>query len=307
MITDVYLRDMDGFSLCKYIREHKKLNKLPILFVSKNWDRETKVEAFRSGGNDFLGKPFDRLELLLRIKNLLIIKEYMDFLENQQRNLEQKIKEATQKLENAYKDLNEAYIETVHKLTIAAEFRDEDTGAHIKRIGYYAKEVASLLGMDPDFSNKIFYAAPMHDIGKMAIPDSILLKESRLSFKEYTKMKEHTIIGYRLLSDSNSDMLNMGARIALTHHEKYDGTGYPYGLEGEEIPLEGRIVMMVDIYDALRSKRPYKLPFSHKKTMEIILKGDSRTATSNFDPHILSVIKKHSDVLADIFNQFQDE
>jgi len=306
VIMDVVMPGMDGIEVCRQIKSNPRTSRVLVLFVTALGDRRTRVDAFRTGGSDFLSKPFDRIELLLRVENLVAVKNYFDLMQNQAEQLEHRVEESMRELRTAYEKLNDAYVETVNKLTVAAEFRDEETGQHIRRIGYYSKAVAEELGMPSVFCEHIFYAAPMHDIGKIAIPDNILLKPSQLTDSEFHQMKDHTVIGWKLLTGSKSDMLAMGARIALNHHERFDGTGYPNGSKGQTIPMEGRIVMAVDVYDALRSKRPYKPSFDHRTAMDIVLKGDNRLPRSSFDPDILAVLERIQDQIEDIFEQLKE-
>jgi putative two-component system response regulator len=211
--------------------------------------------------------------------------------------LEQRVRERTE-------DLQENYLETIFAMTRAAEHKDEDTGAHVQRISYYSRELAKMLGMNDVFIDNIFFSSPMHDIGKIGIPDHILLKPGGFTPDEWEIMKGHAAMGSKILGNSKSPYLRMGAEIALNHHERWDGGGYPAGKNGEEIPLAARIMNICDIYDALRSKRPYKEAFDHEKAMDIISNGDGRTQPAHFDPSISSVFRQNHTVFRDIFETY---
>ncbi|HBG07010.1 MAG: hypothetical protein A2075_17040 [Geobacteraceae bacterium GWC2_58_44] len=192
-------------------------------------------------------------------------------------------------------------IEIIERLAAAAQVRDEETGGHINRIGAYAGMIARGLGLPEDYAEMITLAATMHDIGKIGIPDSILLKPTRLTSQEFGIIKTHTVIGERILSGSSYPLLQMAASIALTHHERWDGSGYPHGLAGEQIPLAGRIVMMADQYDALRSRRAYKPALDHATTCAILSRGDAVTRPEHFDPRILKTFLEIEPSFAETF------
>jgi len=215
-------------------------------------------------------------------------------LRNYNEVLEQRVRERTA-------DLQESYQETIFTMVRAAEYKDEDTGLHLQRISHYCRELAEKLGMDQNFRETIFFASPMHDIGKIGIPDHVLLKRGCLTPDEGEVMKGHAILGAKILGNSKSCYLKMGAEIALNHHERWDGGGYPNGTQGEAIPLMARIINICDIYDALRSPRPYKPAFDHVKAMDTITQGDGRTQPEHFDPAILIAFKQNHDSFRQIF------
>jgi putative two-component system response regulator len=209
-----------------------------------------------------------------------------------------------QRVQKRTAELQTSYLETIFTMTRAAEYKDEDTGAHVQRISYYSRELAGMLGMDEEFIDKIFFASPMHDVGKIGIHDHVLLKPSGFTPHEWEIMKGHTTMGAKILGNSRSPYLQIGAEIALNHHELWDGGGYPNGKRGEAIPLTARIMNICDIYDALRSKRPYKPAFDHLKTMDIITRGDGRTRPEHFDPVIFAAFQKNHQSFRDIFEAY---
>jgi putative two-component system response regulator len=313
ILLDIMMPDMDGYKACDLIKSDPDTLNIPVVMVTAFADRDSKLKGLNAAANDFLTKPIDRTELILRVQNLLKIKEYEDFmlrhnqvLEEEVRKRTYEIQEAMNEVERAHDETKKGYIETIDRLTLAAEYKDEDTATHIKRISFYCKAISEKLEKPDDFIETIFFASPMHDIGKMGIPDSILLKPGKLTSEEFEKMKTHTTIGGKILKDSRSDFLKAGEVIALTHHERWDGTGYPKGLKGEGIPLMGRIMNIVDQYDLLRSKRPYKAGLSHEKTYEIITKGDGRTMPEHFAPDVLGAFKCLKDKFNQIFEGYQD-
>ncbi len=197
-------------------------------------DRESKLRGLSAGANDFLSKPIDQTELTIRVKNLLKIKAFEDFMFRHNQILEEEVRKRTLELDDAFKELESMSTEMVQKLTAAAEFRDTDTGAHISRIGFYAREIAGTLDLPPDIIETITYASQLHDIGKIGIPDNILLKLGQLTKEEFDIMKTHTSIGEKILSGSTHQKLQMAVSIALNHHERWDGGGYPRGLKGKK-------------------------------------------------------------------------
>ena len=300
ILLDLMMPGMDGFTVARRLKGNPETKPIPIIVVSALEDRESRMRGLEAGAEEYLTKPIDRMDLRIRVRNLLRLKEFSDFLKDHNQLLESQVKERT-------KDLQNSFVETIFTLMRASEFRDDETGSHVKRISYYTQELAEALGMDAEFCNRIFYASPMHDIGKIGIPDHILLKPGGFEPEEWEIMKTHTTIGYEILSGNSSPYLQMGQEIALNHHERWCGGGYPNGARGEEIPLSARIMQLADVYDALRSQRPYKEPFSHEKTMEIITQGDGRTDPSHFDPQVLEAFKQCVDKFAEIFSGVRDE
>ena len=295
ILLDLQMPGMDGFQVMEGLKEIEPDGYLPVLVITAQPDH--KLRALQIGAKDFISKPFELAEVFARVYNMLEVRLLQNELRNYNNVLEQQVRERTA-------DLQESYLETIFTMTRAVENKDNDIGSHVQRISYYSREIAGRLGMDKGFIDTIFFASPMHDIGKIGIPDYILLKPGSLTPDEWKIMRGHSLMGSKILGNSKSSYLKMGAEIALNHHERWDGGGYPDGKRGENIPLEARIMNICDIYDALRSKRPYKLAFDHLKTVDIIIRGDGRTMPEHFDPVILADFKQNHQSFCDIFDSF---
>ncbi|MGZ5779675.1 MAG: HD-GYP domain-containing protein, partial [Burkholderiaceae bacterium] len=288
---------MNGFEVMESLKGIEKEGYLPVLVITA--EPEKKLRALEIGARDFVSKPFDHVEVLTRIRNMLEVRLLHKKLHSYNDILEQLVQQRTADLRNSYR-------EAIFTLTNAAEHKDEDTGLHIQRIGFYCQELAERLGMGSKFCDEIYYASPMHDIGKMAIPDHILLKPCGFTPDEWDIMKTHTSLGAEILAEKKSPYLKMGAEIALSHHECWNGDGYPNKLKGEAIPLPARIMTICDVYDALRSRRPYKQAFDHARTMHIIMNGDGRTQPDHFDPLIFNIFNLHHESFREIYQNNVD-
>jgi putative two-component system response regulator len=293
ILLDIMMPDMDGYEVIKKLKGDPKTENIPVLFITAKGEVKDETFGLSLGAVDYLRKPISPSIVKARVKAHMNLHLY-------QEHLEDLVTERT-------KQLRSGYIETVHRLTLASEFKDEDTGSHIRRISFYTKELAEKLGMGSSFAETIFYASPMHDIGKVAIPDSVLLKKGPLDAEEWGVMKTHAETGAKILEGSESPFLIMAVDIARCHHERWDGTGYPQGLKGEETPITARIMNISDQYDALRSKRPYKPAFDHEKTKSIIIEGDGKTMPEHFDPAVLRAFEQSMSLFNEIFESHKND
>jgi putative two-component system response regulator len=279
--TDLRMPYIDGFSLIKQLRLCVPAGSfIPVLVLTADNSRKAKQDALACGAKDFLTKPIDVSEALLRIYNLLETRWLHVELKKHSDNLEQKVQARTE-------DLEQAQLEILQRLALAAEYRDDCTGQHTQRVGEQAALLARGIGLSNDHVELIRRAAPLHDVGKIGIPDGILLKPSKLTPDEYVQIKRHTDIGKIILSGSKFPILQMAERIALYHHERWDGTGY-YGLKGGTIPLEARIVSIVDVFDVITHSRPYKAAQSFEVALEAIVQEREK----QFDPHLVDAFRE---------------
>ncbi len=299
VLLDINMPGINGLEITKKLKNNNKLKHIPIIIVTGQNDQELRIEALKAGADDFLVKPPHFAELSARVRSLLKVKAYNDHMMNYQKELEKQVADRTQQLEQALSKIKTASLDTIHRLSRAAEYKDEDTATHIQRMSSYAAAVAGEMGLPDSEVELILYTSSMHDIGKIGIPDNILLKKGKLTAEEWKQMKMHTIIGAEILQGSNNDFIRKGRVIALTHHEKWDGSGYPEGLKGAEIPVEGRICAIADVFDALTTKRPYKEAFSVEKATEIIKNGRA----SHFDPDVTDSFFNIIEDLVEIMNK----
>jgi len=283
ILLDVIMPKMDGFEVIKKLKESEDTRVIPVVMVTALREIENRVKALEAGADDFLSKPVDKVELRARVNSLIKVKAYNDHMRDYQKKLETEVERKTKQLSRAFKEIRKASLDTIIRLSRAAEYKDEETGNHIQRISYYAVVLAQKIGLSGKSVEEILYAAPMHDIGKIGIPERILLKRGKLDPDEWKIMKQHPIMGAQILGGSNGGFIRVAEVIALTHHERWDGSGYPKGLRCEDIPLVGRIVAICDVFDALVTDRPYRKAFSVEESLKIIAEGRGR----QFDPMLV--------------------
>ncbi len=296
VLLDIRMPYMDGFEVLERINLTPKDSFVPVLILTAQNDQETKLRALKLGAKDFLTKPFDQTEVLLRINNLLEVRLMHQKQRDLNKILDKKVKERTQ-------ELNESRLEVIRRLGRAAEFRDNETGYHIIRMSKYSQIIANTYGLSEADSELILYASPMHDIGKIGIPDQILLKPGKLDKREWEIMKTHAAIGADILSGHDSELMLMAREIAQNHHEKFDGSGYPNGLSGNEIPICAKIAALSDVFDALASDRPYKKAWPVEDAVAEI----RRCSGNHFDPQLVRAFEASLPAILDVRAQYREE
>lgn len=286
ILLDVHMPEMSGFDVMAQLVKDNPEDYLPILILTADHSDETRNLCLSSGAKDFIGKPFDRVEVLLRVRNILEVRLLHKAVLNHNVLLEQKVRERTQQL-------YQAQVKLIECLGKAAEYRDNETGMHVIRMSHASAMLGKAMGLSESECEVILQASPMHDIGKIAIPDEVLLKPGHLKGQEWETMKTHAEVGAEILGDYDSQLMQVASLIARTHHERWDGGGYPQGLKGEEIPLYTRIVSVCDVFDALTSSRPYKNAWSVADAMAYLHENSG----SHFDPR---VVEHFVDIIEDV-------
>lgn len=317
VLLDIMMPNITGLDLLKVRKKVPHLQPIPFIILSATSDNQIKRQALELGATDFLGKPVDPSDLILRVQNALIVKHHYDYVSNYATELEGQVRLRTQQIEKSREQI-------IHCLARAAEYRDNETGEHVMRVGKYCSVIANQLGFNEEYCRQISLAAQLHDVGKIGIPDSVLLNPGKLNNEEFDIMKQHCVLGNQIMeplasADAkrirqhadvggfimdgvDSPMLELATTIARTHHEKWDGTGYPNELTGEEIPIEGRICCVADVYDALCSERPYKPSFPVRKCLEIML---SERGT-RFDPIVVDAFFERINDIEQIRSEHMD-
>ena len=311
VLLDLSMPDMDGFELLERMHKDESLLNIPVIFVTGEKDVFAEEKGLVLGAVDYIKKPYVPEIIRVKIKNHIELKVYRD-------NLAVAVAERTRQLEKRTQELIATHEAIIMGMSLLSESRDKVTGAHLARIKILTKLLAEKMAvlrpdlLDDDMVSAIATYAPLHDVGKVAVPDTILLKPGGLTKEEFEQMKEHTLGGGDVLRQvaeflpGDQRLLSVAIEIAENHHERFDGSGYSKGSTGEAIPISARIVSVADVYDALRSPRQYKPAFTHEETMDIMLKGDGRTAPEHFDPEVLSAFKEIHLALRDAYDSNPD-
>ena len=303
ILLDGKMPGMDGFEVARRIRSMPEYSYVPIVMATGLTKPEDRRRALEVVINDFVTKPLDPQELGLRARWLLDFKAAHDRLAEHKSELERSVERKTKALRHALEETSEAkrliyegHLDTICRLTIAAEYRDHATASHIERVGLCSEIVAAKIGLSPGEVETIRHAAQLHDVGKIGIPDHLLLKPGPLDDDEWVIIRSHAAMGAQILTQSTSPVMQMGEKIALAHHEKWDGSGYPNGIAGDLIPLEARICAVVDVYDAITMDRPYRPAFSKDHALEMMRKIDG----SHFDPEVLNAFLESLDDIREV-------
>ncbi|MFH1073992.1 MAG: HD domain-containing phosphohydrolase [Candidatus Firestonebacteria bacterium] len=301
VILDVVMPKMSGYNLLRKIRDNEQTKYIPTILITGVDGEEAVRKGIELGASDFISKPVDVGILKAKLHNILITKKYYDDIAKENMSLLDNHESKMKELQGISHMLKNANLEIIFKLNKACDYRDDETGNHIKRMSEYSKLIAEAIGLDEKESDLIKYGSTLHDIGKIGISDGILLKKGKLEVFEFEEMKKHTIIGAMILSGSTGGVIKAAEHIALTHHEKFDGSGYPKGLKEEEIPLFGRIVSVADVFDALTTKRPYKKAFPVEHALEIIKESTGK----QFDPGVVKGLLLNMDKILKVKNEFE--
>ncbi|MBU2570616.1 MAG: response regulator [Gammaproteobacteria bacterium] len=295
ILLDINMPYLDGFQVMERLMALNDPLLPPIVILTAQHGKDFLLRALTAGARDFITKPFDRNELLMRVHNLLQAQLAHRLLHDQKTVLENMVRARTE-------ELYRTRLQIVQRLGMASEYRDEETGSHILRMSHICALLARALGWSDDQCDLILNASPMHDIGKIGIPDSILLKPGKFEPQEWEVMKTHAVIGAKLLEGDDSDLLRMAREIALTHHEKWDGSGYPNGLSGISIPVAGRIAALADVFDALTSERPYKKAWTVQAAWDLIKENRGK----HFDPDLVDIFEQQFPAILEIRERFAE-
>ena len=294
ILLDILMPGMNGFDVCRQLKKSPETADIPIIFITAMDDPAHKRRGLAMGAVDYITKPFDISEVKARVKTHLTLKVNREILKNKKIILEEKVRQRT-------RELKETQVEIINRLSLASKFRDYGTGQNVLRISHIAEMLGKEAGLSTEEVERLALSSTLHDVGKIGIPDTILMKQGKLSNAEWRHIKEHTTIGSQLLAGSRSKLIQEARTIALTHHERWDGTGYNQGLKGEEIPLVGRIVAICDVFDALISQRPHKDPWPMEAAFQAIHEGSG----THFNPHLASLFMGMKQAIIDLVGKIQ--
>ncbi|MBF0161685.1 MAG: two-component system response regulator [Magnetococcales bacterium] len=295
ILLDIMMPGMDGYEVCRRLKMREETRNIPILFVTARKESVDEEQGFALGAVDYITKPFSPLLVKARVKTHLRLKQALDRVTHHNRILEETVQQRTA-------ELRETQLAIVRRLGRAAEFRDNETGLHVIRMSYYTHILGAACGLSEADCTLLLHAAPLHDVGKIGIPDPILLKPGKLTAEEFQIMQTHPSIGAEIIGKDESPLLKMAFLIAYTHHEKWDGSGYPRGLRGEEIPLVGRLVAIGDVFDAVTSKRPYKEAWPIDRAIDLLRQGSGH----HFDPRLLALFLENMPEVLSIKEKFRE-
>ncbi len=295
ILLDIMMPEMDGYTVCKILKDTDETKDIPVIFITAKTDTQSIEQAFNVGGIDYISKPFNHREISSRIAAHLALYEQKKILESMKKKLEEENSLLTKEIIDTQK-------EVVFTMGSIAELRSKETGNHVKRVAKYSKLLATEYGLSDEESSILEEASPMHDIGKVAIPDNILNKPGKLTEDEFEIMKSHAYNGYEMIKDSNRPLLKAASIVAYEHHEKWDGSGYPRGLAGENIHIYGRITAIADVFDALGSNRVYKKAWDDEKIFKLIREESSK----HFDPKLVDIFFDKLDEVLLIRDKFAD-
>ncbi|WP_306149381.1 MULTISPECIES: two-component system response regulator [unclassified Roseibium] len=303
ILLDVMMPGIDGYEVCRRLKHTPETADIPVIFITAMGEVENESHGLELGAVDYITKPISPAVVKARVRTHLSLRQARNELKDQNRKLEVKVAERTEELRHINEELLNTRLEIIRRLGRASEYKDNETGLHVIRMSHYSRILAAAYGMPAEQVEMLFQAAPMHDIGKIGIPDRILLKPGKLDDDEWRLMRKHPEIGAGIIGDQDSPLLTVARSIALTHHEKWNGQGYPHGLKGEDIPIEGRICAVADVFDALTTARPYKAAWPVERAVKLL----EEEAGDHFDPSLVPLFINNLDAILAIRDKWAEK